>query len=335
MSQDITIATLGSHSALQILKGAKEEGFRTLVIATSKRASLYERFEFIDQCLEIPSYSKFSTFVGHLDKKKVIIIPHGTFVAHLGINGNREIDLPYYGSRAVLEWEADRYKQRQWLKQADILLPRQFSLEGPIEFPVIAKSFGAAGGKGYFLAKNKQELKTKLVRFKDCFYLIQEYVVGVTLYIHYFYSELNNRIEILGMDRRYETNVDGIGRIPALDQVANLEPSFVVVGNMPVVLRESLLAEAYRMGESVVSASKKIIDKRGLYGPFCLELVITPDQKMYCIEMSCRIVAGTNLFMRGSPYSWLLYDEPMSMGRRIAREIKEAIKKNQLSAILD
>lgn len=27
-----TIVTLGSHSALQILKGAKEEGFRTLIL---------------------------------------------------------------------------------------------------------------------------------------------------------------------------------------------------------------------------------------------------------------------------------------------------------------
>lgn len=30
---DYTIATLGSHSSLQILKGAKDEGFKTLCIA--------------------------------------------------------------------------------------------------------------------------------------------------------------------------------------------------------------------------------------------------------------------------------------------------------------
>ena len=33
---EITIATLGSHSALNILKGAKEEGFRTLCICRQK-----------------------------------------------------------------------------------------------------------------------------------------------------------------------------------------------------------------------------------------------------------------------------------------------------------
>jgi len=31
-NQDITIGTLGSHSALNIFKGAKEEGFKTVCI---------------------------------------------------------------------------------------------------------------------------------------------------------------------------------------------------------------------------------------------------------------------------------------------------------------
>ncbi len=49
------IATLGSHSALQILKGAKDEGFKTVVIATSNRVPLYKRFKFIDKIVEIKS----------------------------------------------------------------------------------------------------------------------------------------------------------------------------------------------------------------------------------------------------------------------------------------
>jgi len=54
------------------------------------------------------------------------------------------------------------------------------------------------------------------------------------------------------------------------------------------------------------------MDGRGLFGSFCLETVISPDQKFFVIEISCRIVAGTNLFINGSPYSWLHYNEPMS-----------------------
>ena len=39
-----TIATLGSHSALQILKGAKDEGFHTLAVTTPQNESLYSSF---------------------------------------------------------------------------------------------------------------------------------------------------------------------------------------------------------------------------------------------------------------------------------------------------
>jgi 5-formaminoimidazole-4-carboxamide-1-(beta)-D-ribofuranosyl 5'-monophosphate synthetase len=72
-----------------------------------------------------------------------------------------------------------------------------------------------------------------------------------------------------------------------------------------------------------------------MFGPFCLETIVTPDQKFYIIEISCRIVAGTNLFTSGSPYSALIYDEPMSTGRRIAREIKNGITQKRLKELLD
>ena len=53
------IATLGSHSALQILKGARDEGFSTIVVLTPDRLSLYKRFKFIGKIIEIPSLSDF------------------------------------------------------------------------------------------------------------------------------------------------------------------------------------------------------------------------------------------------------------------------------------
>jgi len=96
-----------------------------------------------------------------------------------------------------------------------------------------------------------------------------------------------------------------------------------------------MLPQAFEMGEKIIDASKSLIDKRGIFGPFCLETIITPDMKFYAVEISARIVAGTNLFTHGSAYSWLNYNEPMSTGRRIAREIKYAIKQNRLNEILD
>jgi 5-formaminoimidazole-4-carboxamide-1-(beta)-D-ribofuranosyl 5'-monophosphate synthetase len=71
----------------------------------------------------------------------------------------------------------------------------------------------------------------------------------------------------------------------------------------------------------------------GIPGPFCLEGVYDKNGKFVIFEFSARIVAGTNLFINGSPYADLLYTEPMSMGRRISREIKEAIKSDRLDKI--
>jgi len=36
--KDITIATLGSHSALNILRGAKDEGFRTVCVCRERES---------------------------------------------------------------------------------------------------------------------------------------------------------------------------------------------------------------------------------------------------------------------------------------------------------
>ena len=335
-----TIATLGSHSALQILKGAKDEGFRTLVITTPQSEEFYKTFPFIDEHITIPKFSAFSTIEPQLLEKNVIIIPHGSFVAYLGSEKNKTMKTMYYGNKKVLDWEEDRQKQREWLNAAGINIPQQFDLRDekkkPIQYPIIVKSYGAAGGKGYFYARDREDFDKKMEKFGKQKYVIQEYIIGVPLYIHFFYSPLTDKLEIMSMDKRYETNVDSLGRIPLEGQKGLfIEPSYVVVGNSSLVLREGMLSEAYDMGKKVVTASKKLIDKRGMFGPFCVETIITPDRKFYVMEISCRIVAGTNLFTYGSPYSWLYYNEPMSTGRRIAREIKNAIAQDTLPQILD
>lgn len=334
-SKQYKIATLGSHSALQILKGAHDEGFKTLLICTSERLSLYKRFKFIDKIIEIKSYSEFPKIEKELIRENVILIPHGSFVAYLGMDENRNMKVPYYGNKKVLDIESDRMKQRGWMEKAGIPMPRRFKKGSEIDAPVMVKSFGAAGGHGYFFAKNKTEFAQKIKKFKEKRYIIQEYIIGVPLYIHYFYSPLTGILEILSIDKRYESNVDSLGRIPSHNQKGlSIEPSFVVVGNSPLVLRESLLAEAFEMGERVIAASKKLIPG-GMWGPFCLETIITPEQEFAIMEISCRIVAGTNLFINGSPYAALYWDKDVSTGRRIAMEIKEAINSNQLSKILD
>ncbi|GAC1547139.1 MAG: formate--phosphoribosylaminoimidazolecarboxamideligase [Vulcanimicrobiaceae bacterium] len=330
-----TIATLGSHSALQILKGAHDEGFRTLAIANRETERLYRSYAFVDEVIGIDHYGQFMGLVPELEARKIIIVPHGSFVAYLSLEEHKRMTIPYFGNKAVLDWEASRELQRQWLTRANLTLPRQFKTGAEIDRPVIVKMYGAQGGKGYLFVRNAQDFEQRASHLTEQV-LLQEYIIGVPAYIHYFYSPLTGRLEIMSMDRRYETNVDSLGRIPAAAQEhMDIEPSYVVVGNSPLVLRESMLAEAYRMGEDVVRVSQEICPSKGLFGAFCIETIITPDAKFFVMEISARIVAGTNPFIDGSPYSYLNYSEPMSTGRRIAREIKNALLSNNLHAVLD
>jgi 5-formaminoimidazole-4-carboxamide-1-(beta)-D-ribofuranosyl 5'-monophosphate synthetase len=331
-----TIATLGSHSALQILKGAHDEGFNTLAIANRATERLYRSYAFVDEVIPIGDYSEFMSLVPQLQERKVIIVPHGSFVAHLSLEEQKRMTIPYFGNKAVLDWEASRELQRQWLTRASLRLPRQFTTGAEIDRPVIVKLYGAAGGKGYMFLRDASDFERRAAELARRNYILQEYIIGVPAYIHYFYSPLTGKLEIMSMDRRYETNVDSLGRIPAAAQEGmNVEPSYVVVGNSPLVLRESMLAEAYRMGEDVVRVSQELCGPKGLFGAFCIETIITSEAEFYVMEISARIVAGTNPFIDGSPYSYLNYGEPMSTGRRIAREIKNALLSNSLHVVLD
>lgn len=332
-----TIVTLGSHSALQILKGAKDEGFKTAVVATPDRTSLYKSYSnFIDEVLEISSWNEFPKLEKQLLARNCIIIPHGSFVAYLGMEENKKMKVPYFGNKLVLDWEENRKMQREWMEKSGIKVPHRFRKGDKIDRSVIVKSYGAAGGKGYFTARNQKEFDEKLKSYSEEKFIVQEYVIGVPVYFHFFYSPLTKKVELMSLDKRYETNVDSLGRIPAKNQRGvNIEPSFEVVANIPMAIRESMMAEAVAMAQRVITTSQKLIPPKGLFGPFCLETIITSMEEIYIIEISARIVAGTNCFINGSPYTYLLYDEPMSTGRRIAREIKNAIEQNKLKEVLD
>ncbi|MBI4258374.1 MAG: DUF1297 domain-containing protein, partial [Thaumarchaeota archaeon] len=93
------------------------------------------------------------------------------------------------------------------------------------------------------------------------------------------------------------------------------------------------LQEVYDMGERYVEASKRLVPP-GNIGPFCIEGVYDKDGRFVSFEFSARIVAGTNLYVDGSPYSILTHGESMSMGRRIAKEIRRGTKERKLDALI-
>ena len=295
------IATLGSHSALQILKGAKDEGFETIAICQKGREQPYRSFNVADEIITVESFSELPKMSKQLNEKNAILIPHGSYSGVLSQESIENLKVPYFGNRKILKWEFDRNLQRDWLSTAGLTLPKIFEKPEDIDRPCIVKFYGAHGGKGFFLAKNEDEFKEKIKGKLGKAHIIQEYIIGAPIYIHYFYSPITDELEVMSFDKRYESNVDSIGRIAAKDQLdMGLETSYNITGNVPLVVRESLLPEIFKMGEAVVNASKKI-EKHGLFGPFSLETVITPELKFYVFEISARIVAGTNFFINSIP----------------------------------
>ncbi len=338
-----SVATLGSHCSLQVLKGAKDEGFKTVLVCERRRERLYRRFGFIDELILVDGFEELTgpECQAALKKSDAILIPHGTLVARLDPDAIESMGTPVFGNRHILRWESDRNMKESLMRDAGLALPGSVAGPGEIDSLVIVKRQGAAGGKGYFLATSEEDYNSKkgmLVKrgiiSPDERLYIQEYSRGVLAYLQFFYSPLTGEVEFFGADQRHESDIEGMARIPAGVQLGDEKvPSFNVIGNSPLVLRESLLEKVYEMGEGFVEAAKRRVSP-GMNGPFCIEGVYDEDAKFTAFEFSARIVAGTNIYMDGSPYYTLLYGQPISMGRRIAREIKSAVSKGRTGEIL-
>jgi len=217
--------TLGSHCSLQVLKGAKDEGFKTLLVCEEKRYDMYKRFKFINDIVPVKSFKEITNAAFQADliaKFNPVLIPHGTLISTLDMDALESIRIPIFGNKWILRWESDRVLKQQLMNESDLHSPFQLGSKHEIDGLCIVKLHGAAGGKGYFLVTNKKEfedqarilIQSKTIRSEDDLF-IQKYANGVPVYLQYFYSPISNELELLGIDRRYETDIDAIGRIPA------------------------------------------------------------------------------------------------------------------------
>lgn len=339
--ENLTIATVCSHSSLQIFNGAKKEGLKTIGISVGERDKFYDAFPRgkPDEFLKVDTYDEILEHTDELREKNAIVIPHGSFVEYLGADNFLKLDLPTFGNRDVLNWESNRDKERDWLEGAGVTMPKEIKDPRNITKPVIVKYHGAKGGKGFFIAKTYEEFKKRVNEGKS--YTIQEFVMGTRYYLHYFYSPIKKdayklskgSLQLLSMDRRDETTIDEVQRLGSIAELEEIgiHPTFVVTGNIPIVMRESLLPKVFEMGKNVVEESLGLFG--GIIGSFCLETVVTEKLDFKVFEISARIVAGTNPYISGSPYSELIQPD-LSTGRRIAQEIKNANEKDKLSEIL-
>src|SRR3989337_180530 len=259
---ELAITTVCSHSSLQLFDGARKEGFKTIGICMGAPPRFYDAFPKAkpDEFFTVKDYRDILSKTKELAAKNAIIIPHGSFVEYLGASNFMKLRLPTYGNRRVLEWESDRDMSRKWLESAGIKMPRQIKNPEDIESPMMVKYYGAKGGMGFFVVKNYSDFQKRINPAEK--FTIQEFVLGTRYYMHYFYSPITQdgyalskgTLELLGIDRRVESNADEIFRIgspPELSQPV-IYPTFVVTGNQSLMIRESLLPKIFQMGEKVV-----------------------------------------------------------------------------------
>ena len=262
-------------------------------------------------------------------------MPHGSFVAYLSLEEQKKMTIPYFGNKAVLDWEASRELQRQWLSRAGLTLPRQFKSGAEIDRPVIVKLYGAAGGKGYMFIQDAADFEARAAHLQQ-----ELHHSGV----HHRRSALHSLL-LFAAQQQARDHVHGP---PLRNERGFARPhsgrSAGQHGRQPVVRRRRQpagVAARVDAGRSAADGRRRRpgqqrnLRPKGLFGAFCIETIITPDIQFYVMEISARIVAGTNLFIDGSPYSYLNYSEPMSTGRRIAREIKNALLTHNLRFVLD
>jgi 5-formaminoimidazole-4-carboxamide-1-(beta)-D-ribofuranosyl 5'-monophosphate synthetase len=331
-----SVAIYTGHTALQIALGCIEEGLGVIIFGPKERLRLYTRFPAIRGRLE--EYRGEETLEKISSEGGVLVLSGGA-VEYLTPRVVMSARVPVFGLRELTRWEADWFLKTRLLQDAGLPVPRYFRGIDEVEGLVIAKLPGAKGGRGYLVSSSRSELErwaekqveSGAVESIDQLFF-QEYVVGTTMYAHYFQSPVMDRLELTGFDVRYEANADGIRRLSPRS-LGNLRESFVVTGNFQVYPRERLLEDFIEMGERFVEATGRLIPP-GIVGPFCLETVVTEDLKPVIFEFSGRIVAGTNVYLGGSPYLSLYWGRPLTVGRRIAMELRMAWEQGRLGEVL-
>lgn len=348
---NVTIGVLGSHSALDVLDGAKDEGFKTVVICQKGREKPYLNFPIADETIILDKFVDMikPEVIEKLKRLNTIFVPNRSFAVYVGYDNIEEnFPIPIFGNRYLLRWEerTGEYNYYKILDKAGIKRPRTFTSIDEVDRPVIVKIPEARRRveRGFFIARDRDDLLKKAKKLEEEGVIkiedleksasIEELIIGAHFNINYFYSPILKRLELHSIDRRVQSNLDGIIRLPAEIQL-ELKPIYrlIEVGHIASTMRESLLQKAFEIGEAFVKATQELVPP-GIIGPFTLQVLVTPELELYVYDVAPRIGGGTNVYMGiGGQYSKLYWRKSISMGRRIAIEIKMAIEQDALDKI--
>ncbi len=366
----VTVACVGSHSALDICDGAAAEGLATLVVAQEGRERTFSHYfksqpasggararGVVDDCWVLERYADVLKPANQekLRKASAVFVPNRSFTSYAPLDDiESKFEVPIFGSRGMLRVEERGHARDYYdlLERAGIPFPERVKSPEEIDGLVMVKLAHAKKKleRGFFTAASPKEFREKseglikagvIAREDLARARIERYVIGPVFNLNMFYSPLATReaaLELLGVDWRFESSLDGHVRLPAAQQLSLGEgqkvPEYTVVGHNSATLRESLLEEAFDLGEKFVAASKENYAP-GIIGPFCLQTCVDKDMNFFVYDVAPRVGGGTNIHMNlGHPYGNALWRLPMSTGRRIAVEIRMAASEGKLSQVV-
>ncbi len=347
---DLRIGVLGSHSALEIMDGAKDENFDTIVFCQKGRETPYQRFSRIAN--EIKVLKKFSDMSSIKNQKMLrdtntLVVPHRSLTAYLGYKTiENSFKVPIFGNRALFQAEERNNKKNQYylLRKAGLKHPKIFKNPKDINRPSIVKvqekkrklerAFFTVSSFSDYKKKSEEKIRQGVISktgLHDA--VIEELAIGTYLNFNYFYTPISKNVDFIGIERRLQTNLHDFNALPAKQQLElDIDPQNIEVGHTPASIRESLLEKVISMGDKFVAAVKREYPP-GIIGPFSLQSVITKDLEMIVYDVSLR-VPGNPIVATTSPYTKYQYGETFGVGRRIAMEIKIAQEDDMLDKIV-
>jgi 5-formaminoimidazole-4-carboxamide-1-(beta)-D-ribofuranosyl 5'-monophosphate synthetase len=358
--KNITIGVLGGHSGLDVCRGAKKHGFKTLAVCQKGREKTYTKYYktregkgCIDETIVLDNFSDITSpkVQAELRSRNTIFIHNRYFWVYFDFKDIEEnFMVPIYGTRGMVKLEERDVPKNQYylLKKAGIRYPKIYKTPKEIDRLVLVKVSEAIRGyeRAFFYATSYEDykkkaddmLKKKMITKESLEKaVIEEYIVGAQINFNYFYSVIDDELEIMGTDTRRQTNLDGLIRLPAdeqLEVLKYLKPKMIETGHIAATTKESIIEKIFNLGEIFVKTTQKEYPP-GIIGPFALQGAIAADkgkEEMVVFDVSMRI-PGSPL-TRFTPHSGYLYGDSISYGERIALEIKRAIKKDRLKEIV-
>ena len=282
-----------------------------------------------------------------LRRLNAIFVPNRSFSVYAGYeNIEQNFSVPVFGNRFVLRTEERNTPQNQHylLKQAQIKTPKIFDSPADIDRLVIIKvcEKDRAIERAFFFAESAgdYEKKSRALIEKGTIdentlktAIIEEYVIGAKFNANYFFSPLTGELDLLGFDRRVQTDIEGLLDLPAAEQLAlNVSAQNIEIGHTGATMRESQLEKIFDAGEKFVAACG-LEDPPGMIGLFARQGAIGKDLEFCVFDVSPR-VPGCPCVEPTSPYMKYKYGIEVGPGRRVAMEIKKAAKEGKLQQIL-